>query len=178
MENIEKRVIDPSQVKGWGVDANPENDPTYPMKNRNDGEHDGYSWERPTQQPASVEVLHSNERPNVTAAFGTSTPPAGLSGMIRRFAFKYSESSYGHWLPLMLADRVGVVEGYVEDLSRGHVPNIFAERGWKAEWKHNRKSLVTRVAVGAALASLAVVYLQSGRDKRDKRDKKVKRAGR
>lgn len=169
MENMRKIVIDPAQVKGWGVDANPKNDPTYPMKNRNDGEHDGYSWERPPQQPVNVEVLHSNERPNVSATFGTSTPPAGLSGMIRRFAFKYSESSYGHWLPLMLADRVGVVEGYVDDLSRGHVPNVFAERGWKAEWKHNRKSLVTRVAVGAALVSLAVVYLRDGRNKRDKR---------
>lgn len=115
-------------------------------------------------KPTTVEILHSNERPNVTAAFGTSTPPAGLSGMLRRYAFKYSESSYGHWLPLMLADRVGVVEGYVDDLSRGHVPNVFVERGWKAEWKHNRKSLVTRVAVGAVVASAAVVYLTRKKD--------------
>ncbi|HEX8146560.1 MAG TPA: hypothetical protein VF591_05075 [Pyrinomonadaceae bacterium] len=161
---MEERRIDPSQVRGWGADADRGNDPTYPMKRRNDGEHEGYSWERPAQQPAEVEVLHSNERPNLSAAFGTSTPPAGLSGMIRRFAFNYSESSYGHWLPLMLADRVGVVEGYLEDLSRGHVPNVFAERGWKAEWKHNRKSLVTRVAVGALLASAAVAFLSSRRD--------------
>ncbi len=166
MENTltENKVIDPSQVKGWGVDANPENDPTYPMKRRNDGEHAGYSWERPSQQPTNVEVLHSNERPNVTAAFGTSTPPAGLSGMIRRFAFNYSENSYGHWLPLMLADRVGMVEGVIDDLSHGHVPNIIEELGWKAEWKHNRKGLVTRVLVGAAIASVAVVYLRSRRD--------------
>jgi hypothetical protein len=161
---MEERRIDPTQVKGWGADANPKNDPTYPMKRRNDGEHEGYSWERPPQQQSDVEVLHSNERPNVSATFGTSTPPAGLSGVIRRFAFKYSESSYGHWLPLMLADRVGVVEGYLEDLSRGHVPNVFAERGWKAEWKHNRKSLVTRVAVGAVVASAAIAYLSSRRD--------------
>ncbi|HEX8422244.1 MAG TPA: hypothetical protein VF634_02475 [Pyrinomonadaceae bacterium] len=159
---MEQTVKDPSQIKGWGVDANPDNDPTYPMKHRNNGEHEGYSWERPTQQPTTVEILHSNERPNVTSVFGTSTPPAGLSGMIRRAAFKYSENSYGHWLPLMLADRVGVVEGYLEDFSRGHVPNIFAERGWKAEWKHNRTSLVTRIAVGAVLATAAVAYLRSG----------------
>jgi hypothetical protein len=44
--------------------------------------------------------------------------------MLRRFAFKYSESSYGHWLPLMLADRVGVVEGVLDDLSHGHVPTF------------------------------------------------------
>jgi hypothetical protein len=177
MENIVTEmgntVIDQSQVKGWGVDANPKNDPTYPMKNRNNGEHAGYSWERPTQQPINVEVLHSNERPNVTAAFGTSTPPAGVSGMIRRFAFNYSENSYGHWLPLMLADRVGVVEGVIDDLARGHVPNIFGELGWKAEWKHNRKSLVTRVLVGAVLASATVAYLRSGRD--DSKAKKRRR---
>ena len=169
MENTENSLIDQSQVKGWGVDADPENDPTYPIKNRNNGEHAGYSWERPPQQPVNVEILHSNERPNVSATFGTSTPPAGLSGWIRRAAFNYSESSYGHWLPLMLADRVGVVEGYVEDLSRGHGPNVFAERGWKAEWKHNRKSLITRVAVGAVLTSLAVAYLRSGGEKGNKK---------
>src|SRR5918912_1462709 len=160
---MQPAIIDPTQVPGWGIDANPANDPTYPMKHRTNGEHAGYTWERPPQQPATVEVLHSNERPNLTAVFGTSTPPAGLSGMLRRFAFKYSESSYGHWLPLMLADRVGVVEGYWEDLSRGHVPNVFAERGWKAEWKHNRKGLLTRVAAGAVLATAAIALLRAGR---------------
>ena len=168
MENTntetENKIIDSSQVKGWGIDANPKNDPTYPMKNRNNGEHAGYSWDRPAQQPDTVESLHSNERPNLTAAFGTSTPPAGLSGVIRRAAFQYSENSYGHWVPLMLADRVGVVEGVLDDLAHGHVPNFFGELGLKAEWEHNRKSLVTKVLVGAVIASVAVSYLRSKRD--------------
>ena len=157
-------VKDYTQIKGWGVDADPNNDPTYPMKQRTNGEQAGYSWERPPQQPINVEVLHSIERPNITAVFGTSTPPAGLSGVIRRVAFKYSESSYGHWLPLILADRVSVVEGMLDDLKHGHVPNIFAERGWKAEWQHNRTSLLRRVLVGAALMSAATTYLRRGRD--------------
>jgi hypothetical protein len=152
---------DPSQIKGWGVDADPKNDPTYPMKNRNDGEHAGYSWERPPQQPITVEILHSNERPNVTSEFGTSTPPSGLSGVLRRIAFRYSESSYGHWLPLMLADRVSVVEGVLGDLEHGHVPNVFAERGWKAEWKHNRTSLVRRILVRSVLIYAVVAYFRS-----------------
>jgi hypothetical protein len=160
---MEHTPKDHSQINGWGVDADPKNDPTYPMKNRDDGEHAGYSWERPPQQPIAIEVLHSNERPDVTSVFGTSTPPAGLSGAIRRFAFRYSESSYGHWLPLMLADRVGVVEGVLADLERGRVPNVFAERGWKAEWKHNRTSLIGRILVRAVLVSAAVVYLSNRR---------------
>ncbi|HYE31392.1 MAG TPA: hypothetical protein VEH27_08195 [Methylomirabilota bacterium] len=151
---MELTATQAKNIPGWGVDANPENDPTYPMKRRNNGEHEGYSWERPTQQESQVEILHSNERPNLTAVYGTSTPPKGLSGAIRRMAFNHSESSYAHWLPLMLADRVNVVEGIVSDLARGHVPNIFEELGWRAEWKYNRKGLLMRVALQAAIAGV------------------------
>jgi hypothetical protein len=158
---IENKSIDPAQIKGWGIDADPENDPTYPMKARQNTEVvRGYNWERPPQQPATVEVLHSNERPNLSATFGSSTPPMGLSGLIRRAAFKYSENSYGHWVPLMLADRIGAVEGILEDIARGKFPNIVGELGWKAEWQHNRKRLVTRVLVGAAIAGVTVALLR------------------
>jgi hypothetical protein len=146
---MKNTAINPSEIKGWGIDADPENEPTYPMRHHVSGDNEGYNWERPSQQPLTVEVLHSNERPNVSAVFGTSTPPAGLSGMIRRFAFKYSESSYAHWLPLMLADRIGVVEGIVDDFSHGHIPNIPSELGVKAEWEHNRKEFLTRGILAA-----------------------------
>jgi hypothetical protein len=163
---MEKTAKDYSHIKGWGIDADPKNDPTYPMKpHRTDEEQKGYNWERPTQQPETVEVLHSNERPNLSAVFGTSTPPSGLSGMLRRYAFKYGEGSFAHWIPLLLADRVNVVEGVIDDLRRGYVPNIFAEKGWKAEWKHNPKGLVQKVAVGVVVAT-ALVALVSRRNKR------------
>ncbi|MDB6151286.1 MAG: hypothetical protein JWQ44_2734 [Chthoniobacter sp.] len=161
---MEQTAIDPSQVKGWGIDADVRNDPTYPIKRRNNGEHAGYSWVRPSQQPISVEILHSNERPNVSATFGTSTPPAGLSGVFRRIAFRYSESSYGHWLPLMLADRIGVMEGVLGDLVRGHVPNFFGELGWKAEWQHNRKSLMGRILFGALMIAALTGYFRGRRE--------------
>jgi len=158
---MEHTPKDPSQVEGWGVDVNPKNDPTYPMKHRTDGEHAGYSWERPPQQPVNTEILRSIERPNVTSVFGTSTPPSGLSGVIRRIAFRYSESSYGHWLPLMLADRVGIVEGILDDLKHGHLPNVFAERGWKAEWRYNRTSLVWKVLIRVLLITAVIAYFSS-----------------
>jgi len=157
---------DYSHIKGWGVDADPENEPTYPMKKYTGDDHKRLNWERPVQQPVNIEVLHSNERPNVTAVFGTSTPPSGLSGAVRRYAFKYSESSYGHWLPLILADRINVVEGVIDDLKRGHIPNIFAEKGWKAEWKHNPVGLVKKVAVAVAIT--AAVIAICGRKKKKK----------
>ncbi len=146
-------------IKGWGIDADPKNDPTYPMKHRTDDEHDGYNWERPTQQPMDVEILKSVERPNLTAVFGTSSPPSGLSGIIRRQAYKKSESSYGRWLPLVLADRIGVYEGIVEDLLNGKFPNLIKERGWDSEWKYNRKNFVLKAAAFAVTAVIVGVLV-------------------
>lgn len=162
MENlVQKKSQDMSHIKGWGVDADPRNDPTYPIKNRTNEEHQGYNWDRPFQQPIDEEILHSNERPNVTAVFGTSVPPSGLSGMIRRFAFKHSEGRFRHWLALLLADRVNAVEGIVDDISHGHLPNICAEKGMKAEWENNPKSVVIKVAIGAAIATSVLLLLRN-----------------
>lgn len=162
MENIENNY---SHIKGWGIDADPENEPTYPMKKYTGADHQRLNYERPPLQPVNVEVLKSNERPNVTAVFGTSAPPSGLSGMIRRYAFKYSEGNWNHWIPLILADRVNMVEGIIDDLKHGHIPNIFAERGWNAEWKYNKKGLVTKVAVGAVAAAAVVILLSRKNNK-------------
>lgn len=162
-----ERGGDHSHIKGWGIDADPKNDPTYPMKNRTDEEIQGYSWERPPQQSVNTEILKSVERPNIPAVFGTSVPPSGLSGMIRRAAFKKSESSYGRWLPLVLADRIGVFEGMLDDLKHGIFPNTFAERGWQAEWKYNRKGFLLKsaatVAVTAGIATALVMLSRRNR---------------
>lgn len=156
---------DYDHIKGWGIDSDPKNDPTYPMKNRTDEEQLGYSWERPEQQPETVEILKTVERPNLTSVFGTPNPPSGLSGMIRRQAFKYSESSYGHWLPLILADRVNMVEGLIEDLRHGVVPNVFSEFGWQSEWKHNRKNFLLKVGISTAVVTGVAALLLSQKRK-------------
>ncbi|MBR0571655.1 hypothetical protein KB205_13545 [Microvirga sp. STS03] len=152
---------DHSHIKGWGIDADPKNDPTYPMKKRTNGEHEGYTWERPTQQPVNMEVLYSIERPNMTAVFGTAAPLRGLSGAIRRMAYKRSENEYSHWLPLILADRVDVVEGVIDDFKHGKIPNIFAEKGYVADWHHNKSGLLARVAILAGITAAVVMLARS-----------------
>jgi len=156
MENKTNRL---SHIKGWGVDADPKNEPTYPMKKYTGDDHNQLNWDRPPQQKTNMEILHSIERPNISAVFGTSVPLSGLSGMIRRFAFKYSESRYSHWLPLLIADRVNVLEGIVDDLKRGYVPNIFEEKGWKAAWKYNRKGLITNVITATVATTVLIALL-------------------
>ncbi|MCW1912971.1 hypothetical protein OJ996_05280 [Luteolibacter sp. GHJ8] len=143
---------DYKKVPGWGVDADPKNDPTYPMRLRDPDLPRGLSWKRPPLQVATVEILHSNERPGLSAVFGEASPPKGVSGVLRRYAFRHSESAYRHWLPLMAADRIGAIEGIFEDLGTGRVPNIIKEKGWGAEWKFNRKAFATRILLVTAVA--------------------------
>ncbi|MGZ8286935.1 MAG: hypothetical protein ACXW27_13220 [Allosphingosinicella sp.] len=160
---------DRSAIPGWGVDADPENDPTYPYREREKDDHSG-EWARPPVQTTDVEILQSIEHKRRPAVFGTSTPPSGLSGMIRRGAFKYSESHWAHWLMLMGADRVNMVEGIVQDLARARIPNIPAEMGMRSEWKHNRKGLVTKLAVTAAVGAAAfAVFKWAGSGAREDR---------
>lgn len=154
-----------SHIKGWGIDADKENEPTYPIKKYTGDDHRRLNYTRPFQQTTNVEILHSNERPGVTAVYGTSTPPSGLSGMLRRFAFRFSEGNWGHWLSLILADRVNMVEGIVDDVKKGHVPNFMAERGWKAEFKYNRAGVVKNALIVAAVTGgiLAIINYKNRR---------------
>jgi len=111
------QAIDHSHIPDWGVDLDPAKRPAVPME-RTPPRLEGVHWDRPAQQPQTVEVLHSIERPGLTPVFGTSAPPRGLSGWIRRRAFRHSESDLRHWMLLLMADRVNVGEGLLDDVRR------------------------------------------------------------
>ncbi|MBJ6107622.1 hypothetical protein JAO73_01265 [Hymenobacter sp. BT523] len=167
---MKKTAEDFAHIPGWGIDADPKNEPTYPNRHRTGEEHDGRSWVRPTQQVLDREVLHSIERPDYTAVVGNSVPPSGLSGMIRRFAFKYSENEYLHWLPLLMADKVNVVEGIIDDIAHGTVPNIWAEKGYNAQWKHDRSGMLVKIAALAAVVGGGIFLLTRNGDKPHRRE--------
>src|SRR5690554_1457650 len=149
-----------THIKGWGIDADPKNEPTYPMKNYTGDDHKRLDYQRPPQQEKTIEVLHSNERPGLSAVFGTSVPLSGLSGNLRRKAFEYSEGHFGHWFILLLADRINVIEGIIDDFKKGHPPNVIAEVGGNAAWKYNKKGVVRKIVVGS-LVTLTMLFLFS-----------------
>lgn len=160
-----------TRIKGWGVDADPRNEPTYPMKNYTGDDHNRLNYEKPESQRKTIDVLHSNERPSETAVYGTAAPLSGISGLLRRLAFRYSESSFGHWLPLIFADRINIWEGFLSDFKRGFIPNIFAERGLRAELKYNKKQFLARSAVKVLAAAFVVSWiLTSSRKRKRKRN--------
>lgn len=149
-----------SHIKDWAIDANPKNDPTYPIRRRFEGDQKS-EWNRPAQQEPIEGILQSNERPNLPSVYGTSVPAANVSGAIRRYAFRYSEGRYRHWLLLLLADRVNMVEGLAHDVTEGKIPHCLDERGFNAEWQFNRKAVVERAAIGVAVVGVIALLLCS-----------------
>jgi hypothetical protein len=152
---------DLQRIPGWGSDLDRKDWPAVPME-RTPPRFIHVSNGQPVQQAQTVEVFCSPERPGITPIFGTVQPPKGLSGMIRRAAYKLTENDVRHWLMLMLADRVDAVEGIVDDLRHGQVPNVLGEMGIRAELRHNPGGLARKALVATAVAGGAM-YLLSHR---------------
>ena len=154
----------PEGIQGWGADLDPQVRPAIP-KERTPPRFINKHWDDLDHQPATVKVFHSNERPGLTPVFGTAQPPSGLSGMIRAGAFRFSENDLRHWLMLLFADRVNVVEGIIDDLAHGHVPNLFTEMGGPAEWRYNRQGFVRKAVIAGGVVAL-LLYINSRRRRR------------
>lgn len=146
----------PARPPGWGADLAQEDRPAVP-KERRPARLEGVHWDVPEQQAQHVDVLCSLERPGITPVFGSSLPPRGASGQLRKFAFRFSENDLRHWLLLLAADRINVGEGVVSDLLSGRIPNVPAEMGIRSELKHNPRGAARKV--GVVVGVLAVAYL-------------------
>lgn len=160
----DQRRRPPEGIEGWGADLDPQVRPAVPRE-RTPPRFVNVHWDELEHQPVTVKVYHSTERPGLTPVFGTAQPPRGVSGAIRGAAFRYSENDLRHWLMLMFADRVDVVEGILEDLAHGHVPNFFREMGGPAEWRHNRAGFYRKAAIAAGVVGL-LLYVNHRRKRR------------
>jgi len=122
-----------ARIPGWGADLDPKDRPAVPQE-RFDPEFSGAHWEFPERQPERWPRERSIEHKFLTPVFGTSCPPRGLSGKIRRFAYaRYSEGRAAHWLLLLGADRVDVAESRLRSLREGRPDRLIAETGIRAE---------------------------------------------
>ena len=159
VKSLSPYLVDTSAIRGWAVDADADNDPTYPM--RDQARDDGLTrkWKRPPIQQPDVEILQSIEHLRQPAVVGTSTPPSGLSGVLRRLAFRWSESSWLHWLILLGADRINVVEGVADDLIHARIPNIPAEMGIRSELQFNKAGFAKKAAVLGFVSAVAIGLL-------------------
>jgi hypothetical protein len=122
------------RIPGWGADLDKEDRPSVPKLKFLDT---GAWWDFPERQPEKWPRERSIEHRFLTPVFGTAQPPSGVSGVMRRFAYKFSEGRAAHWLILLYADRVDAVEHHIRSMASLRPDNPITETGIKAEWTHN-----------------------------------------
>ena len=153
---MEFRQIDHKNIPGWGVDADKSVRPNYPMW-KQPPEGTGAHWKVPEQQPGFND-FYSMERPAPTHVFGNTVQPKGLSGLVRKLAFaKFSEGHFEHWMLLILADRINVFEGIIDDILHGTRPRLLEERGWNVDKKFKTKRY-KKVVTLSVLAAIGTLY--------------------
>jgi hypothetical protein len=121
-----------ARIPGWGADLDPADRPSA-TRLRRDLPDTGAHWDFPDRQPGGERRERSIEHAFLTPVFGTAAPLHGVSGVVRRFAYRYSEGRLAHWLILVLGDRVDVVGSQVGALFTGHPDDLIAETGVAAE---------------------------------------------
>src|SRR3954452_23206855 len=74
-----------ARIPGWGADLDPKDRPSVP-KEQFPPDLTGAHWEFPERQPEKWPRERSIEHKFLTPVFGTSCPPKGLSGVIRKYS--------------------------------------------------------------------------------------------
>ncbi|WP_338890181.1 hypothetical protein [Rhodococcus sovatensis] len=128
-------------IPGWGADLDPADRPAYPREHF-DPDSTGAHWHLPEQQPGWQERERSIEHARMTPVFGTSAPLHGLSGSIRRVAYRYSEGRAAHWLLLLAGDRVDAATAHLRSFTTTRPDNPLTQTGIASEVR--RRGLLSR----------------------------------
>jgi hypothetical protein len=127
-----------ARIPGWGADLDPRDRPSVPRELQPDPARTGAHWEFPERQPEKWPRERSIEHAFLTPVFGTSCPPRGVSGVIRKLAYaRYSEGRAAHWLLLLGADRVDAIESHLRSFATLHPDNPITETGVLSELSHH-----------------------------------------
>jgi hypothetical protein len=126
-----------ARIPGWGADLDPKDRPSVPRE-RLDLDLTNAHWEFPERQPEKWPRERSIEHKFLTPVFGTSCPPKGVSGMMRKYAYNtFSEGRAAHWLILLAADRVDALESHLASFLTPHPDNPITETGILSEFSRH-----------------------------------------
>jgi hypothetical protein len=125
-----------ARIPGWGVDLDPADRPSVPRE-RPVAPAEGVHWTEPDQQPAAGVRERSIEHDRLTPVFGTSCPPRGVSGMVRKLAYRrFSEARAAHWLLLVAADRIDAGGAHLRSFATLRPDNPITQTGIRSEVTH------------------------------------------
>jgi len=125
-----------ARIPGWGVDLDPADRPSVPRLQPHE-DLTGAHWELPERQPELWPRERSIEHEMLPPVFGTSCPPKGVSGVLRRYAYRrHSEAKAMHWLVLLAADRVDAWESHLRSFATLRPDNPLTQTGVRSELTH------------------------------------------
>jgi hypothetical protein len=129
-----------ARIPGWGADLDPRQRPSVPKLQFNP-DVTGAHWDFPERQPERWPRERSLEHAQLTPVFGTACPPKGLSGVLRKFAYRrYSEARAAHWMILLAADRIDAMESHLSSLVTRHPDNPVTDTGVLNEFESHGAS--------------------------------------
>ncbi|WP_309105687.1 hypothetical protein [Arthrobacter sp.] len=119
-------------ILGWGVDLDPLDRPAVPRERMDlvSGAH----WDFPDRQEEKQPRERSIEHKILPPVFGTSCPPKGFSGAVRKYAYRYSEGRAAHWLLLLAGDRIDAWESHLRSFVSMRPDNPVTETGVLSEF--------------------------------------------
>lgn len=121
-----------TRIPGWGVDRDKADRPAVPREFAEP--HDtGAHWSFPERQSGSAGREKSIEHAFVTPVFGTGAPLHGISGAVRRLAYRFSEGRAAHWLLLIAGDRIDSGGAHVRSFATTRPDNPVTETGVVSE---------------------------------------------
>lgn len=125
-----------SRIPGWGADLDPAVRPSWPME-QDDPEPTGAHWDFPERQPDDPARERSIEHRFLTPVYGTAQPLHGLSGVVRRFAYRrFGEDRTVRWLLLVLGDRIESTGAHLRSIFSARPDNPITQTGILAEPAH------------------------------------------
>lgn len=137
------------RIPGWGADLDPADRPSVPKELALTPADNGAHWDFPERQPEREPRERSIEHTMLPPVFGTAQPLRGVSGALRRAAYRrYSEARAAHWLLLILGDRVDSTASHVRSFVSGRPDNPITETGVPSEFR--RHGIRSRVGRGRA----------------------------
>jgi hypothetical protein len=108
-----------ARIPGWGADLDPADRPSHPKLNYAP-DRTGAHWDFPERQPERGPRERSIEHAFVTPVFGTAQPLRGVSGAVRRLAYRrFSEGRLAHWLLLIVGDRIDAWGSHLRSFASG-----------------------------------------------------------
>lgn len=135
----------------FGVDEALEQRPGVPMEAERPHAAEGAHWDTPTRQRKRQTQLKRAGLPRLTPVFGTAQPPRGISGLMRRLGYRIPEHRTSHWMTLLTADRVDVLEGRLGEMLASPI-KAMGLQGVGRRVEHNPVA-----AIGVSLAALVAL---------------------